>query len=63
VQPTNFQLQRPSLAGTLQALRHGIDGTTMAVWAGRLSEVELMAVAHYVRRFYEGDDIAGESGR
>jgi len=63
VRPTNFRLQRPSLAGTLHALRSGVDGTQMAVWTGRLSEVELMAVAHYVRQFYEGDDRVGGSGR
>jgi mono/diheme cytochrome c family protein len=63
VRPTNFQLQRPSLAGTLLALRSGIDGTQMAVWTGRLSEVELMAVAHYVRQFYVDDGPAGGSGR
>jgi len=36
----------------LRVLRNGIDGTTMAPWTQRLSEDELMAVAHQVREFY-----------
>ena len=52
--PTNFQLQRPTLAASLRALRNGIDGTPMAPWANELSEAELSAVAYYVRGFWSG---------
>ena len=52
--PTNFHTQRPSLDHSLRALRNGVDGTPMAPWSGRLGADEMLAVAHYVRGFYEG---------
>jgi len=55
VAPTNFQIQRPSLASALRALRDGIDGTPMAPWSNELSEAELSAVAYFVRGFFEGN--------
>jgi cytochrome c oxidase cbb3-type subunit 2/cytochrome c oxidase cbb3-type subunit I/II len=52
--PTSFRLQRASLDYSLRALRNGIDGTPMAPWTPRLATADLLAVAHYVRGFYEG---------
>ncbi|MGQ0736115.1 MAG: cbb3-type cytochrome c oxidase subunit II [Acidobacteriota bacterium] len=54
--PTNFQWQRPSLSESLRALRNGVDGTQMAGWTERLSNAELVAVAHHVRTFFQGDE-------
>jgi cytochrome c oxidase cbb3-type subunit 2/cytochrome c oxidase cbb3-type subunit I/II len=56
--PANLAGGRATLAETLRVLRNGIDGTQMAPWgatangAGRLSEDELNAVAHYVRSLF-----------
>jgi cytochrome c oxidase cbb3-type subunit II len=55
VAPTNFRSQRPTMNESLRALREGVRGTRMASWTGRLSESELVAVAAYVRRFFEPD--------
>jgi hypothetical protein len=43
-------------------MRNGIDGTRMASWTGRLSEAELIAVAAYVRSFFEPDEPAPGGG-
>jgi mono/diheme cytochrome c family protein len=53
--PTNFRQQRPTLGQSLRAVRNGIEGTRMAAWTGRLNEGELVAVASYIRGFFEGD--------
>jgi cbb3-type cytochrome c oxidase subunit III len=53
VAPTNFRMQRPTLNQSLRALRDGVRGTRMASWSGRLSEPEIVAVASYVRRFFD----------
>ena len=55
VAPTDFRRVRPSFAESLRALRNGVDGTQMAPWTGRLNDAELVAVAHHVRRYFEGD--------
>jgi mono/diheme cytochrome c family protein len=55
IAPTNFRTQRPSMNSSLRATREGVRGTRMASWTGRLSESEIVAVAAYVRSFYEGD--------
>lgn len=52
VAPTDFRRQGASLAHSLRTLREGIEGTPMAVWSGRLSEGDMLAVSHYVRGFY-----------
>ena len=52
--PANFRQQRPSLDLSLRALRNGVDGTPMAPWTARLGADEMLAVAHYVRGFYDG---------
>jgi mono/diheme cytochrome c family protein len=54
ITPTNFRTQRPSMNSSLRAMREGVRGTRMASWTGRLSEPEIVAVAAYVRSFYEG---------
>jgi cbb3-type cytochrome oxidase cytochrome c subunit/cytochrome c553 len=51
--PTNFREQRPSLDRSLRALREGVDGTPMAPWTSRLDTAEMLAVAHYVRSFFD----------
>jgi mono/diheme cytochrome c family protein len=55
IAPTNFRIQRPTLSQSLRAIRDGVRGTRMASWTGRLSESEIVAVASYVRRFFEGE--------
>lgn len=55
VAPTSFREQRPSVSQSLRALRDGIEGTRMASWTGRLSDAEIVAVANYVRGFFEQD--------
>ena len=58
--PTNFRGQRPSLDQSLRALRNGVEGTPMAPWTSRLDAAEVLAVAHYVRGFFE---VVPENGR
>jgi cbb3-type cytochrome c oxidase subunit III len=53
VAPTSFRTQRPSLNQSLRTVREGVRGTRMAAWTGRLSEAEIVAVASYVRRFFQ----------
>jgi mono/diheme cytochrome c family protein len=55
VAPTSFREQRPSVNQSLRALRNGIAGTRMASWTGRLSDAEIVAVANYVRGFFDPD--------
>jgi len=55
IAPTNFRIQRPTLSQSLRALREGVRGTQMASWTARLSEPEIVAVAAYVRRFFEAE--------
>jgi len=55
IAPTNFRTQRPSMSGSLRAMREGVRGTRMASWTGRLSESEIVAVAAYVRSLYESN--------
>lgn len=52
--PANFQRQQPTLDYALRAIANGIEGTPMAPWTTRVSEQELLAVAQYVRSFYQG---------
>jgi mono/diheme cytochrome c family protein len=54
IAPTDFTLQRPTLANALATLRGGIPGTPMAPWTSRLTNAELIAVAQYVRNLYTG---------
>jgi cytochrome c oxidase cbb3-type subunit I/II len=58
--PTDFRGERPSLTESLNVLRNGIEGTSMAPWTDRLDEGELLAVAHYVREFF--DEVEGSTG-
>ena len=53
VAPTDFRRQQPGLAAALRAMREGVAGTRMAVWTDRLAPGETLAVAHYVRAFYD----------
>jgi cytochrome c oxidase cbb3-type subunit 2/cytochrome c oxidase cbb3-type subunit I/II len=55
IAPTNFRAQRPTMSQSLRALRDGVRGTRMAAWTGRLNEPEIVAVASYVRQFFEAD--------
>lgn len=54
IAPTDLTLQRPTLPRALATLRDGIPGTPMAPWTSRLTNAELIAVAHYVRTLYVG---------
>jgi mono/diheme cytochrome c family protein len=53
VRPTDFRRQQASLSASLRALREGMIGTRMALWTDRLHADEILAVAHYVRSFYQ----------
>jgi cytochrome c oxidase cbb3-type subunit 2 len=55
VPPANFQGQQPTLDYALRAIAGGVEGTPMAPWTTRISEQELLAVAHYVRSLYKGE--------
>lgn len=55
VPPVNFQGQQPTLDYALRAIAGGVEGTPMAPWTTRISEQELLAVAHYVRSLYTGE--------
>ena len=63
IAPAGFRRQRPTLPESLRVLRNGIEGTSMAPWTARLSDAELVAVAHYVRSFYAGVVAPGDTGR
>ena len=54
VRPTDFRGERPSLDESVRILREGVKGTSMAPWTDRLSDDEIVAVAHYVRQFFDG---------
>jgi cbb3-type cytochrome oxidase cytochrome c subunit/cytochrome c553 len=54
INPVSFRSQRPTLSYALDVLRNGIEGSPMAPWTPRLSDQEMMAVAHYVRGYYAG---------
>jgi cbb3-type cytochrome oxidase cytochrome c subunit len=57
IAPTDFTGERLSLAASIAVLSAGIEGTSMASWTDRLSAGEILAVAHYVREFFDsGDD-------
>lgn len=55
IAPADLTQQRPTLARSIDVLRRGIPGTPMVPWTSRLSEAEVVAVAHFVRTFYTGD--------
>jgi len=61
VAPTDFHGERPSLAESLNVLRNGIEGTSMAPWTDRLDDEEILAVAHFVRAFFDRNDAAGRN--
>lgn len=63
IAPTDFRAQRPSLAVATRALAEGVSGTQMAPWTDRLSEEQLVAVAHYVRSLYASDGARGGAAR
>ena len=63
VAPTDFRRQQPSLAASLRALRDGVAGTRMAAWTDRLNTDEILAVAHYVRGFYQEASPGVATGR
>ena len=61
IMPTDFAGERPTLAEAIGVLQNGVRGTSMAPWTDRLSDDEITAVAHYVRRFYAGGGGTGAS--
>lgn len=56
--PTDFTRQRPTLGYSIAVMRNGVEGTRMASWTGRITDAELVAVANYVRTFFEPDEAA-----
>jgi mono/diheme cytochrome c family protein len=63
VPPTDFRGERPSLAEALRVMQRGVEGTSMAPWGVRLDGNEMLAVAHYIRQFFEPDDESAGGGR
>jgi cbb3-type cytochrome oxidase subunit 1/cbb3-type cytochrome oxidase cytochrome c subunit/cytochrome c553 len=63
IAPTSFRWQRPTLAAAVRAIRSGIEGTSMAPWADRLSADETLAAAHFVRAFFQGEGTAAGGRR
>jgi mono/diheme cytochrome c family protein len=53
IAPSNFMTQRPNLDTSVRALRDGVEGTPMAPWTSQLSEVEVSAVASFIRGFFQ----------
>jgi mono/diheme cytochrome c family protein len=61
--PADFRGKRPTLEQALQVLRNGVAGTSMVPWTDRLDEEELLAVANYVRQFYQGRNYRAGAGQ
>ncbi len=53
IESTNFRTQRAAADHTERAIRDGIEGTPMAPYGTRLSEVQIAAVAQYVRGLFQ----------
>ncbi len=58
IAPTDFGGERPGLEASLNVLRNGIDGTSMAPWTDRLDDAEMLAVAHYIREFFDESGVS-----
>ncbi len=58
ITPSDFRGERVHYSESVRILRNGVDGTSMAPWTDRLDDEEILAVAHYVRQFFE----AGNNG-
>ncbi|MGI9205393.1 MAG: cbb3-type cytochrome c oxidase subunit I [Woeseiaceae bacterium] len=56
IMPSDFRGERVSYAESVRILERGVDGTSMAPWTDRLNDEEILAVAHYVRQFFGGND-------
>jgi mono/diheme cytochrome c family protein len=61
IMPTDFTGERPTVAEAMRVLRSGIRGSSMAPWTDRLTDDEIEAVAHFVRRFYADGGGTGAS--
>jgi mono/diheme cytochrome c family protein len=51
--PTNFRSERAAMGVSVRTVRNGVDGTPMAPWRGKLTEAEIVAVASFVRGFFQ----------
>ena len=51
--PSNFKMIQPDFEYIRKVLRDGVPGTAMPVWKDQLSESDSVALAGYVRSFYE----------
>ncbi|MDG2376089.1 MAG: cytochrome c, partial [Woeseiaceae bacterium] len=56
IMPSDFRGERPTHAESMRVLRAGVEGTSMAPWTDRLSDEEIVAVSHYIRQFFAGED-------
>jgi len=62
VTPTDFRGKRLIMGESIGVIRNGIEGTSMAPWTDRLNDEEMLAVTHYVRQFFTGNNAeTGES--
>lgn len=59
IMPSDFRGERPTHAESMRVLRTGVEGTSMAPWTERLSDEEIVAVSHYIRQFFAGEDQLG----
>ena len=61
VTASSFTQELVSLDESIRILENGVRGTPMAPWTDRLGEDEILAVAHFVRQFYQPDSRNGEN--
>ncbi|HXJ44441.1 MAG TPA: cbb3-type cytochrome c oxidase subunit II, partial [Bryobacteraceae bacterium] len=50
--PTNFHLEQPTRARALDVLDHGVPGTAMPAWTGKLSDADRQLLSGYLRSFF-----------
>jgi cbb3-type cytochrome oxidase cytochrome c subunit len=53
IAPADLTSGRATLARTVATLRSGMPGTPMAPWTARLTNADLLGVAHYVRSLFQ----------
>ena len=58
--PTNFHLEQPTRARARDVLEHGVPGTAMPSWAGKLSDSDRELLSRYIRSFFATPVIPGK---